>query len=29
MTSWVDGEAPETDDSDDEYLFNLSYMKVI
>ncbi|CAO1414436.1 unnamed protein product [Diamesa serratosioi] len=28
MSSWVDGEAPETDDSDDEYLFNLSYMKI-
>lgn len=28
MASYVDGEAPETDSEDEQYLFNLSYMKV-
>lgn len=29
MASYVDGEAPETDSEDEQYLFNLSYMKVL
>lgn len=28
MATYVDGEAPETDSEDEQYLFNLSYMKV-
>lgn len=28
MAAYVDGEAPETDSEDEQYLFNLSYMKV-
>lgn len=29
MATYVDGEAPETDSEDEQYLFNLSYMKVM
>lgn len=28
MATYVEGEAPETDSEDEQYLFNLSYMKV-
>lgn len=28
MATYVDGEAPETDSEDEQYLFNLSYLKV-
>lgn len=28
MAAYVEGEAPETDSEDEQYLFNLSYMKV-
>ncbi|CRK97980.1 CLUMA_CG011352, isoform A [Clunio marinus] len=28
MATYVDGEAPETDSEDEQYLFNLSYMKI-
>lgn len=29
MATYVEGEAPETDSEDEQYLFNLSYMKVV
>lgn len=28
MATYVEGEAPETDSEDEQYLFNLSYLKV-
>lgn len=28
MATYIEGEAPETDSEDEQYLFNLSYMKV-
>lgn len=28
MGSYVEGEAPETDSEEEQYMFNLSYMKV-